>query len=310
MTTCSDSAVAQRPCGTTPAEIADRLPTRPVLTSAGHGWDGVTLQRYQILPGVIDFPPPRDHRLVIHLSGAALIEGTTNGHRERWWFDSGCAALTPACLPVTRSIKGRVDIMHIYLAPALVEEVAAEAYGADPARVHLLERVAVFDELLNQLGRLLLVEAEAHAPGGRLVANTLARALAVHLLRRHSSLAPQASEAFKPPGSAMPGWQLRRVIEHMHAHLAEDLSLAQLAAVGGLGPSRFAHAFRAATGEPPHRFLVRLRVERARDLLERTALPVLEIGLRCGFGQPNHFATMFRKLTGMSPSAYRTARRT
>ena len=310
MTMGLNAAMPQRPCGITPAEIADRLPTRPVLTSAGHGWDGVTLQRYQLLSSVIDFPPPIDHRLVLHLSGAALIERTTGGRRERWWFDSGCAALTPACLPVTRSTKGRVDVMHIYIAPTLVEEVAAEAYGADPARVHLFERVAVFDEALNQLGRLLLAEAEAHAPGGRLVADTLARALAVHLLRRHSSLAPEAPDASKRPSSAMPGWRLRRVVEHMHANLTENLSLAQLAAVGGLGPSWFAHAFRAATGEPPHRFLVRLRVERARDLLEHTALPVIEVGLRCGFEQPNHFATMFRKLTGMSPSAYRTARRT
>lgn len=215
--------------------------------------------------------------------------------------------LTPAGVPTARSIKSQTDALLVHVASALIDEVAAEAYGPDPAHVCLVERLAMPDEGLDRLGRLLL--AEARVPGGRLVADMLARAIAVHLLRRHSSLAPYLPGV--PGDGAMPEGRLHRVVEHMHAHLAEDLTLAQLAAVGwALGPSRFAHAFRAATGEPPHRFLVRLRVERARDLLERTALPVLEVGLRCGFGQPNHFATMFRKLTGMIPSAYRMARRT
>ena len=76
----------------------------------------------------------------------------------------------------------------------------------------------------------------------------------------------------------------------------------------GLSPSHFARAFRAAMGEPPHRYLVRLRIKMARELLEHTRLPVIEVGLRCGFEQTTHFATMFRKMTGLSPRAYRAAR--
>ncbi len=94
----------------------------------------------------------------------------------------------------------------------------------------------------------------------------------------------------------------------MQANLADDLPLSRLAAAAGLSPSHFARAFRAAVGQPPHRYMVRLRIERARQLLEQTRLPVTEVASRCGFEQTTHFATMFRKVTGQSPRAYRAAR--
>lgn len=304
-TTDYSVALPERVAGLTPAEFADRLPGHPILTSAGHGWSSLALYRYRPSSGFIDIPALRDHKLVLHLAGPALIEGECGGHRERRWADSGHIGLVPAGMPLVRSAKGRPDLLHIFVDPALVDEAEMEAYGHDPAHVSLVERLAVPDVTLDRLGRLLLAEAEANDPGTRLFADGLARAFAVRLLRCHSSLAPTVPEA---PGS-IAGGRLRRVIEHMHANLAEELPLTQLAAVGGLSPSQFARAFRAATGEPPHRYLTHLRVERARDLLEHTDLSVIEVGMRCGFGQPAHFATVFGKLTGMSPRAWRRARR-
>lgn len=295
------------PCNNaTPVEHARLMPSVPLLTSEGRGWRGVTVQRYRLPPTVIDFPAGCDHRISMHLSGPTLFDLACNGRRERRWSDGGYSTVVPAGLPVNRSMQGRPDLVQVYVAPAMVDEVATEAFDLDPARVRLVETLFLLDATLDRLCRLLLAEAEAGAPGGRLLADMLARALAVHLLRRYSSHACQPPD--EVPKGAMVGWRLRRVLEHMEAHLTEDLPLAQLAMVSGIGASQFARAFRAATGEPPHRYLVRLRVERACGLLERTRLAVTEVGLRCGFEQPSHFATLFRKHTGLSPRAYRTAR--
>ena len=107
----------------------------------------------------------------------------------------------------------------------------------------------------------------------------------------------------------MVGWRLQKAIDCIQANLAGDLPLSQLAAAAGFSPSHFARAFKAAVGEPPHRYMIRLRIERARHLLEHTRLPIIEVGYQCGFEQTTHFATMFRKVTGLSPRAYRAARR-
>ena len=290
----------------TPADLAEALPSRPLLSSPSDGWTDVVLQRYRHPPSTIDVPGMRDHLLVGHLAGPVLVEESRgSGHTERRWTGPGQVSLTPAGQPVRRVLKGRPDVVLLHLAPGLLRAVAEEMFDRDPALVMLGARLAASDGTADRLVRLLLAEAETPATATRLMTDTLARALAVHLLRCHSSLSPQGRD----PAAGISGVRLRRVVEHMRAHLNEALPLARLAAIGGLSPSRFACAFRAETGEPPHRYLVRIRIETARDLLENTDLPVTEVGVRCGFEQPSHFATTFRKVTGLSPRAWRLERR-
>ena len=126
-----------------------------------------------------------------------------------------------ATRPISRVLKGRPDVLLIHIAPSLVDDVIQESYDLDPASVSLLPRLAVSDQAISQLGRLLLAEFEAEAPGVGLMADSLGRALVLNLLRRHSNLAPQAPEKHFSIGSG----RLQRVVEHMHTHLDEDLTL-------------------------------------------------------------------------------------
>jgi AraC family transcriptional regulator len=86
------------------------------------------------------------------------------------------------------------------------------------------------------------------------------------------------------------------------------VSLADLAAVAGLSPNQFCTAFRITMGEPPHRWLVRRRIERARDLLADPRLTITDVALSVGFGSSAQIATAFRKNVGATPSAYRRGR--
>ena len=292
--------------GITPEEYAALLPRDPAISSAGRGWQDITLQRFHLGPTDIHYPPASYHRLGIHLAGPTLVEQVIEGHRERIWSDSGYVNLIPAGLPVHKLIRGQPDLLILHLNPALVTDVLKDG-DIDPPSVSLVPSVGRPETLIDHLGRLLLAEAEASHPvlGDRLLSDMLSRSLAVHLLRRFSSMAPRSEQQ---PAHAMAGWRLRRVVEHMRANLAADLSLAGLAALSGLSPTHFARSFRAAIGEPPHRYLTRLRINEACSLLERTKLPITEVAIRCGFEQANHFAAMFRQLTGVSPRAYRKAR--
>ena len=290
----------------TPAGLAGLLPVRPVLSSPRNGWQDIVLQRYQDVPGTIHIPGLQHDYLVSHLAGPFLVKtGGGTGPSEQRWINAGQVGINPAGRPVHRVLKGKPDVVLLHLAPAKLRSVAEEMFDLDPARVTLVPKLAERDEVIEQLIRLLLAEAEAPMSGTSLMIDTLSRTLMVHTLRRYSNLAPRTPEN---PSSMSPG-RVRHVIDYMRAHVAEALSLAQLAQVGKLSPSRFVRAFRNATGQPPYRFLVRLRIEKARELLEHTDLPVIEVGLRCGFEQPSHFATMFRKVTGLTPRAWRLERR-
>ena len=294
-----------------PASLPELLPTRPILSSPEEGWRGVVLQRYRHPPSTIDVPALRDNLLVDHLVGPVLAENrlaedmTGAKHYERRWTGPGQVSITPAGQPVHRILKGRPEVVLVHLAPELLAGVADELFGLSRAEVSLVPSFGVPDDTADRIVRLLLAEAEASVPGTSLMTDTLARALVIHLLRCHSNVVSRTPE----PPAAISVARFQRVIDYMRAHIDEALPLEQLAVVSGLSPSQFVRAFRDASGQPPHRFLIGLRMEKARELLERTDLPVIEVGLQCGFEQAAHFATMFRKITGVSPRAWRIARR-
>lgn len=95
------------------------------------------------------------------------------------------------------------------------------------------------------------------------------------------------------------------VIARMDETLDNAPSIPALAAEAGLSTSRFAHLFRQETGIAPGRYLHRVRMERARVLLERTFLSVREVMVRVGFRDPSHFSRDFRRFHGIAPSALR-----
>ena len=287
-----------------PAAFAERMPARPFLTSEPLGWTDTTVQRYSMSRLAFEVPPARDVRLGFHLAGPLLVGARlgSDEHAPRW-LDPDCFNFIPAQTKADWDFRGNPDLLLVHLRERLVKSVITEAYGADPDRVQMPGHLAKPDEEASLLARLLLKEAARSAPGTQLFADTISRTLALHLVRRYSSLGPPRPA----PEPTISSKRMRKVIEFLHANLADDLSLAQLAKVGGLGPSQFGRAFRAETGQPPHLYLVEIRVKAARHLLEHTTLPVTDVAFRCGFTQPSHFATTFRKVTGMTPREYRSA---
>ena len=303
-TTAYGSGGFDRPGGTTPEDYARSIVRPPILSSDGRGWKDISLHRFDVPHFSTTLGASRVHRLTLQLEGTVLIERSRDGHRDRKWSDKGISNLVPAGVPVSRSFRGRSDFISFYLAPGVVEEVAADTFDVHADRVRLVESFAVQDDVLARFGLLLKAEAETGGEGTCLFTDTLNRALALHLLRTYSAGSPRAPTAPQP----LVGWRLRRTIDYMQEHITENLPLTRLAAAAGLSPSHLARSFRAATGQPPHRYLIRLRIDMAREMLEHTRLPIIDVGARCGFEQTTHFATMFRKVTGMSPRAYRAAR--
>jgi AraC family transcriptional regulator len=101
--------------------------------------------------------------------------------------------------------------------------------------------------------------------------------------------------------------RLRRAIDFINAHIADDLRLATMSAVAGLSPYHFSHLFTAAIGMPPHRYLLKQRIEQAKQRLLFGRESILAIALDCGFKDASHFARVFARETGLSPRRFRQA---
>jgi AraC family transcriptional regulator len=104
----------------------------------------------------------------------------------------------------------------------------------------------------------------------------------------------------------LPWGRVRRVTEYIEQNLDKDLRLAELAALVRMSPFHFARLFKSSTGEPPHRFVIQQRIARASAFLAQPELSIAEIARRVGFRTPSHFTTVFRRVSGVTPSGYRT----
>jgi AraC-like DNA-binding protein len=102
-------------------------------------------------------------------------------------------------------------------------------------------------------------------------------------------------------------WRLKRVAEHVDAHLSRKIRLVDLAAIAGLSRMHFASQFRQATGLSPHEFLLMRRVRRAKELLQGSTMTIVEVALTVGFQTQAHFTTVFKKFVGCTPRHWRMA---
>jgi len=145
--------------------------------------------------------------------------------------------------------------------------------------------------------------AEVNSPGGttRMFGDLMAQALALELLRRHSPATPPAA----PERSTLSRACLNRALEAIEANLSGGLSLAEVAAAAAISPFRLSHGFRNATGVSLHQYVIGRRVEHAKVMLRTTADPIADIAAAVGFASQSHFTTVFKRVTGATPRAYR-----
>jgi AraC-like DNA-binding protein len=121
---------------------------------------------------------------------------------------------------------------------------------------------------------------------------------------------PQQRRLTVPPASQwgserLTGSQLRRVHTYLQETLSQAVTLRTLAAVVHLSPFHFARAFKNTTGLPPHRYRMQLRIQQAKALLKETPDNVTDIAYACGFNSSQHLARVFRRVVGMTPTAFR-----
>jgi transcriptional regulator GlxA family with amidase domain len=127
------------------------------------------------------------------------------------------------------------------------------------------------------------------------------------------SLAPARGRTAKDgPSRLISGglapWQMHRLKAYVEANLAVTIAIEQMAELCRLSVSHFARAFKVSFGESPHRYVVRQRIARAREMMLATDEPLSRVALDCGFADQSHFSRLFRRQEGESPNAWRRAR--
>jgi AraC family transcriptional regulator len=115
---------------------------------------------------------------------------------------------------------------------------------------------------------------------------------------------PRTTVAMPAAGGLAP-WQVAKVEQYVEAHLSDDITCPELAALVRLSASHFSRAFKVSFGCSPHAYVVAQRIDQAKALMLSTAAPLCEVALVCGFADQSHFSTKFHRAVGRAPSAWR-----
>jgi AraC family transcriptional regulator len=275
--------------------------TDPLALSLKKEWQDIAVE-YSVMEAVgdFDFIMPK-HAISVAFVPHDRVTWSVDGWKQTTPLPAGSAFIYGDRELIWHQREKSSEYVTIYLKPEFLRRTAIE--NELSTETQLAHRVIFLDPALVQVARLFKGELLNEGLAGTLFAESLKNLLAVHLLRQYCD-APAKKRGISR--GALGAVKLKQVQDFIEEHLAEEIVIEDMAALIPMSQFHFARAFKATTGESPHKYLTHRRIERARVLLAVTKLPVAEVAYRVGFSTQSHFTAHFRKATGVTPKDYRS----
>ena len=245
--------------------------------------------------------------LVIDGNTNCIVRRTIGGKQQEAAARTGTIWLSPAGVGKDIGISSAIpQTMHLYLPVALFDRLKDDFNLTGPLGQTIHHAAGITDDVIYEIGRSILSELTAGSSASRMYAETASLTIAARLLQKHSDDRPAVpTEALN---HGLDRARLRRVLEHIAAHIGDDITLAQLAETAGYSPFHFARKFTVTMGVPPHRYISRVRLKNAKAELAAGNVPLAQIALNAHFSSQASFTRAFRRATAMTPTEYRRRR--
>jgi len=231
---------------------------------------------------------------------AEITYQTADGLQQRRCVTDKHVSIIPAGQLHQVTWRRRADVTVFFLSPGFVKEVAHES---SMEWVDVTEQYAALDPVIWYLGREIRAELRRLRRLETTYLEAVAMVLARHVLTTYSSSPWPTGE----PGG-LPRYKLRHAIQFIRENIAKDISFHDIAAHLKMSAYHFARMFKYSTGESPHQYIVRCRVNRAKELLAETKLPITDVAFEAGYKTQSHFTTCFGRLVGVTPAAFRAGK--
>jgi len=276
------------------------LPCQPVYSSHHTSWKGI-----QLLHNSLPAWESLEHSYIEHLidiselTKVAKLERVFENKRKETLISTGEVAIIPAHTPHKVACNQAGECTFIILNPSIITRVAYESI--DPDKVELVPHFDKHDPLIYQICLALKNILQTNPQGSSLYAESMMTALAAHLLQ-HYSARKAVRYNFK---GGITKYKLQQVIDYIHQNLAENISLEVLSEQAEISQYHFARLFKEATGFTPYKFVIKCRIERAKDLILHSQSNIAEIALKVGFNSQSNFTQNFKRFTGFTPKQFK-----
>lgn len=280
-------------------------PEAVVASSDVRGWQNIRVIRLRSGLNDLVVPPADSHCLLLNLGAPLRLSAHSCTREFEGKVRAGEIAIIPAHSSWTSRSPGSNSstLLLLYFRPLFLRSAVPDfSYST----IDLRPQIGFRNNQIRRLAMSLLQELNETNLADRFYADSLAVGLAVQLVRRYSSL-PHV----RLGRGGMAPHKLRKAIGIIEHHLADEeegkVALRIVARQVGMSYFHFSRVFKQSMGMSPTNYIAERRVERAKELLNETELPISEIALRSGFSSQSHFHTAFRKLAGTTPRVFRAA---
>jgi AraC family transcriptional regulator len=278
-------------------DIALITPKPAILSSFDMSWDNIHFE-YHCQPP-FQTPSHCFAQHVISIQSAPhpiKFERSLEGSSWSGTFQQGSSFIVPENVEHTAHTFTETEFMVLSLQSSQVNPIAHES--VDPDRVEVLPFFQEnFDPLIYGIGLGFKREIESNGLYGRLYVDLLTTTLSVHLLHKYSA----RKTVLKEYVNGLSKYKLRRLIDYIENHMADNLSLAELAGMAGMSQYYFSRLFKQSMGLTPHQYIIQCRVERAKTLLLRGDRSIADIAHTVGFSDQSHLTYHFKRLLGVTP---------
>ena len=270
-----------------------------LLESFDAGWDGLNLI-YEIEPA--DGMPEINfgQHFIIIAQGDFRASYMLDGRWHEVDYTKGDIAIIPASqsFPKTQ-IDREVPLLELFIDPKIITRAACESVNL--LHIEIIPQLNIRDPLIEHMGLALKAELESSGVDSKFYAESMATALSVHLLSKYSSHQQQ----IKRYTDGLPNYKLKEVIDYIQENLSKKLTQAELSGLVYMSPHYFASLFKQSMGVTPYQYVMKCRIEKAKQLLLRRDLTILEVCGEVGFQNQSHFTRVFRQYTQMTPKVFR-----
>lgn len=275
--------------------------------SDGRDWTSLYTSVQKETPFQGTFHSSRDHLMVLHRDGPVQVESLTDRKIGRRVVPAGGIHLISPGVDFGINLTGTIETVHVYVRRSIIEEVALEMVDGDPSRIEIPSKIVECDKALHALIDASAFAVEDESLGSSMFADYLSRAIAAQLIRSYSKA--RLKGGGRTPSCTSLSPTLSEAVEYMADNIDTAINLSDIAQATNRSPSHVSRMFRTELGMPPHRYLINLRVDKARRLLEKTSMSIAEIAYECGFAHQEHLTRLFRRQCGTTPAAYRRSKR-
>jgi AraC family transcriptional regulator len=270
-----------------------------IVTSQVLDWPGMLLEAGRNDVAAVDDLVGDQHYLSLNLDTEPLtLEVKESQGFQRFTVPPRSLWVSPSALPITLRLNSTLSYLRVSIEPLHLDRLLSPSLD-DARPVRLRRTYGVASPQIIHLMLALKAEADGRNPGGLAVVEAVTAALS-HLLVRHAGV--EQPRPVRAQGGLAAAAR-RRVLELIHARLDARLTVETLAREVGLSPAHFARAFKQTIGRAPHEYLLSLRLERARRLLELPGAALSDIAQRTGFADQAHFTRLFKRAFSITPGA-------